>query len=258
MNSRTVLVTGSSSGIGAGIAKVFLKNGYKVILHGAEDQSSITPSLNELNRIGEVLSYYQVDINNPDAIEQFCNELNASKTTIDILVNNAGIQHVSPIQDFDPQMWDKIIAINLSASFHLIRKLITNMQAQKWGRIINIASAHGLVASVNKAAYVASKHALVGLTKVVALENAKNGITCNAVCPGWVHTPLVEAQIQKIAIEQNIPYELAKSNLLKEKQPSGEFATANDIGEFVAFLCGNSATQINGATLSMDGGWVAQ
>lgn len=259
MNSpKTALVTGSSSGIGFGIAKTLLKNGYQMVLHGIEPPEQMEPVIKELKAIGKVTGYYRVDIGNPEAIDQFCNDLNMAKIAIDILVNNAGIQHVAPIQDFTKQKWDQIIAINLSSAFHLMRQLLPHMQHQKWGRIVNIASAHGLVASANKSAYVASKHAIVGLTKVAALENAKLGITCNAICPGWVYTPLVEAQIQKKATEQGISIEQAKANLLEEKQPSGQFATATDIGEFVAFLCSPAASQINGSALSMDGGWVAQ
>ena len=199
---KTALVTGSSSGIGFGITKVFLEKGYQVILHGIEAQSQIDPEIKVLEKIGNVLGYYQVDLSNAKAIEQFYTELKDSKINVDILVNNAGIQHVSAIQDFSTEKWDQIIAVNLSSAFHLTRHLLPHMQSQKWGRVINIASAHGLVASANKSAYVASKHALVGFTKVTALENAKIGITCNAVCPGWVLTPLVEAQIQKKSIER--------------------------------------------------------
>ncbi len=257
-SKKTALVTGSSSGIGFGIAKVLLEKGYQVILHGIETQSQIDTEIKDLEKFGSIIGYYQVDMGNAKAIEQFCTELKDSKINVDILVNNAGIQHVSPIQDFSPEKWDQIIAINLSSAFHLTRHLLPHMQKQKWGKIINIASAHGLVASANKSAYVASKHALVGLTKVVALENAKIGITCNAVCPGWVLTPLVESQIQKKSIEQKISIEQATENLLMEKQPSNQFVTPENVGQFVLFLCSSAANQINGAALSIDGGWVAQ
>ncbi|MCX7342895.1 MAG: 3-hydroxybutyrate dehydrogenase [Proteobacteria bacterium] len=257
-SKKTALVTGSSSGIGFGIAKVLLEKGYQVVLHGIETQSQIDKEIKTLEKLGKVIGYYQVDMGNTKAIEQFCKELKDSKINVDILVNNAGIQHVSPIQDFLPEKWDQIIAINLSSAFHLTRHLLPHMQKQKWGRIINIASAHGLVASANKSAYVASKHAIVGLTKVAALENAKIGITCNAVCPGWVLTPLVESQIQKKSIEQNISIEQATENLLAEKQPSNQFVTPEDVGQFVLFLCSKAANQINGTALSIDGGWVAQ
>ncbi len=220
---RTALVTGSSSGIGYGIAKVLLKNGYQVVLHGVESHAQVAPLVKNLTALGKVLGYYCVDIGNPQL-----------------------------------QKWDQILAVNLSSAFHFMQHLLPFMQEQKWGRIINISSCHGLVASANKSAYVASKHGIVGLTKVVALENAKQGITCNAICPGWVLTPLVEAQIEKLAADQGISVDLARSNLLLEKQPSGSFATAEEIGEFVLFLCNPGAAQINGASLTMDGGWTAQ
>jgi 3-hydroxybutyrate dehydrogenase len=255
---RTALVTGSSSGIGYGIAKVLLKNGYQVVLHGVESHAQVAPLVKDLTALGKVLGYYCVDIGNPQSIEQFCNDLSAANISIDILVNNAGIQYVAPIQEFPVQKWDQILAVNLSSAFHFMQHLLPFMQAQKWGRIINISSCHGLVASANKSAYVATKHGIVGLTKVVALENAKQGITCNAICPGWVLTPLVEAQIEKLAADQGISEDLARSNLLLEKQPSGSFATAEEIGEFVLFLCNPGAAQINGASLTMDGGWTAQ
>ncbi len=255
---RTALVTGSSSGIGYGIAKVLLKNGYQVVLHGVESHAQVAPLVKDLTALGKVLGYYCVDIGNPQSIEQFCNDLSAANISIDILVNNAGIQYVAPIQEFPVQKWDQILAVNLSSAFHFMQHFLPFMQEQKWGRIINISSCHGIVASANKSAYVASKHGIVGLTKVAALENAKQGITCNAICPGWVLTPLVEAQIEKLAADQNISVDLARSNLLLEKQPSGSFATAEEIGEFVLFLCNPGAAQINGASLTMDGGWTAQ
>ena len=257
-SKKTALVTGSSSGIGLGIAKSLLQRGYKVVIHGIETALELEPLVKELQAIGEVVGYFQVDMGDAEAIEKFCNHLKTAKINIDILVNNAGIQHVAPIQDFSSQKWDQIIAINLSSAFHLMRQLVPYMQSKRWGRITNIASAHGLVASANKSAYVASKHASVGLTKVVALENAKIGVTCNAICPGWVYTPLVEAQVQKKAVEQSISVEQAKINLLVEKQPSEQFVNTQDIGEFVLFLCSLAANQINGASLSIDGGWVAQ
>ena len=258
MSAKTALVTGSSSGIGYGVAKILLKNGFNVVLHGVEAQEQIEHLIKELTTYGKVLGYYRVDVSSPDAISQFCRDLSASGITVDVLVNNAGIQHVAPIQDFPAQKWDQIIAINLSSAFHLMQHLLPHMQSKKWGRVINISSAHGLVASANKSAYVASKHGIIGLTKVAALENASLGITCNAICPGWVLTPLVQAQIEKRAAEKGVSVEQAKQDLLLEKQPSGQFATPEDIGEFVLFLCGSAAAQINGASLTMDGAWTAQ
>jgi len=184
----------------------------------------------------------------------------AEKTfgSVDVLVNNAGIQHVSPIEDFPVDKWDAIIAINLSAAFHAIRTAVPGMKARKWGRIVNIASAHGLVASAAKVAYVSAKHGIVGMTKVVALDHANDGITCNAICPGWVLTALVEKQIEDQARTQGIPVERAKENLLKEKQPMLQFSTPESLGALAVFLCGAAAATITGTTVSMDGGWTAQ
>jgi 3-hydroxybutyrate dehydrogenase len=178
--------------------------------------------------------------------------------SLDILVNNAGIQHVAPIEEFPPEKWDAVIAINLSSCFHAIRAALPGMRQRGWGRIINIASAHGLVASAQKSAYVAAKHGVVGLTKVVALETATTGITCNAICPGWVLTPLVQKQIDAIAAKEGIPVATAQTRLLAEKQPSLAFASPEDIGGIVVFLGSDAAAQIRGASISIDGGWTAQ
>jgi 3-hydroxybutyrate dehydrogenase len=257
-NKKTALVSGSSSGIGEGIAKVLLQKGYRVIMHGMETEAEVAHVINNAKKYGEVLSYHNFDLSNVHAIENFVKNLNTRNITIDILVNNAGMQYVAPIQDFPKEKWDTLLAVNLSSAFHLMRLLLPNMQKNSWGRVINIASAHGLVASANKSAYVASKHGIVGLTKASALENAGNGVTCNAICPGWVLTPLVEKQIEKRAAEQGISIKQAEVDLLKEKQPSGKFVTPEQVGEYVAFLCTDSASQINGASLSIDGGWTAQ
>jgi 3-hydroxybutyrate dehydrogenase len=177
---------------------------------------------------------------------------------VDILVNNAGIQHVAPVEQFPVDKWDAVIAINLSAAFHAIRAALPHMRAKNWGRIVNTASTHGLVASANKAAYVAAKHGILGLTKVVALETATTPITCNAICPGWVLTPLVQKQIDDLAAREKLPPAEAKRRLLAEKQPSGEFVTTEQIGGLARFLCSDAAAQIRGAALSIDGGWTAQ
>ncbi len=177
---------------------------------------------------------------------------------VDILVNNAGIQHTAPIEEFPVDRWDAVIAINLSANFHTMRAVIPQMRARNWGRIINIASTHGLVASAEKAAYVAAKHGVIGLTKVAALETAETNITCNAICPGWVLTPLVEKQIRERASREKISVDQAKAELLSEKQPSHEFATPEQIGALSVFLCSDAAAQIRGAALPVDGGWTAQ
>jgi 3-hydroxybutyrate dehydrogenase len=194
----------------------------------------------------------------PAEIEAMVKEATTKLGRVDILVNNAGIQHVSPIQNFPPEKWDAVIAVNLSSAFHAVRVALPQMLARNWGRIINIASAHGLVASVDKVAYVAAKHGLVGLTKVVALETAQSGVTCNAICPGWVLTPLVQAQIDARAKSENIPSEKAKMDLLGEKQPSLEFVTPEQLGGMAVFLCSPAADQLRGQALAVDGGWTAQ
>lgn len=257
-NLKTALVTGSSSGIGEGIALSLLKKGYRVIMHGIENESDVAPVINNAKKHGDVVGYYNFDLSNVHAIENFVKNINARGITVDVLVNNAGMQYVAPIQDFPKEKWDTLLAVNLSSAFYLIKAFLPNMQKNGWGRVINIASAHGLVASANKSPYVASKHGLIGLTKAVALENAGNGVTCNAICPGWVLTPLVQKQIEKRANAQGITIEQAELDLLKEKQPSGQFVTPEEVGDFATFLCTDSARQINGASLSIDGGWVAQ
>lgn len=257
-NNKVALVTGSSSGIGEGIAISLLKKGYRVIMHGMESEQDAVKIVSKAKEYGEVLAYYSFDLSSVHAIENFCKNISTRNITIDVLVNNAGIQHVAPVQDFSKEKWDMLLAVNLSSAFHLMRMLLPNMQKKGWGRIVNIASAHGLVASANKSAYVASKHGLIGLSKVTALENAGNGVTCNAICPGWVLTPLVQKQIEKRAAEQAISVKQAEMDLLKEKQPSGQFVKPEQVGDFVAFLCSDAASQINGASLSIDGGWTAQ
>lgn len=257
-NKKTALVTGSSSGIGEGIAKILLQKGYQVIMHGMENESDIAHVINDAKKYGDVVGYYNFDLSNVHAIENFIKNINARDIVVDVLVNNAGMQYVAPIQDFPKEKWDTLLAVNLSSAFYLMKAFLPNMQKNGWGRVINIASAHGLVASANKSAYVASKHGLIGLTKAVALENAGNGVTCNAICPGWVLTPLVQKQIEKRANAQGITTQQAELDLLKEKQPSAQFVTPEQVGEFVAFLCADASAQINGASLSIDGGWTAQ
>lgn len=257
-NSKIALVTGSSGGIGSGIAKSLLKNKFKVILHGLEPVNEAAGLIADMEKYGEALGYYQIDLSNATEIEETYNKIISTHGNIDILVNNAGLQFVSEITDFPVNKWEKILSVNLSSAFHMMKLALPHMQKQGWGRVVNIASAHGIVASENKSAYVASKHGLIGLTKVAALENAEKGITCNAICPGWVLTPLVKQQILKISQEQNISFDEAKHNLLMEKQPSGQFVEAEHIGDYVSFLCSDSASQINGASLSIDGGWVAR
>ena len=194
----------------------------------------------------------------PAQIEDMVRKAEATFGKVDILVNNAGIQHVSPIEDFPVEKWDAIIAINLSSAFHTTRLTLPKMKAANWGRIINVASAHGLVASAQKSAYVTSKHGILGLTKVVALETATTGVTCNAICPGWVLTPLVQKQIDDRAAREGISVQKAKLDLVSEKQPSQEFVTPDQLAALAVFLCSDAASQVRGVAWNMDGGWVAQ
>jgi 3-hydroxybutyrate dehydrogenase len=203
-------------------------------------------------------AFHPADLSKPADIAQMIEAATREFGAVDILVNNAGIQHTAPIENFPVERWDAVIAINLSANFHTIRAVIPQMRARNWGRIINIASTHGLVASTEKAAYVAAKHGVLGLTKVVALETATTNITCNAICPGWVLTPLVEKQIKERASRENISVDQAKNDLLSEKQPSHEFASPQQIGALTVFLCSEAAAQMRGVALPVDGGWTAQ
>ena len=204
------------------------------------------------------VGYYGADMSKPDEIARMIHFAETEKGGVDILVNNAGIQHVSPIEEFPTERWDAVIAINLSSAFHTMRLALPHMKARRWGRIINIASVHGLVASVNKAAYVAAKHGLVGLTKVVALETATTGVTVNAICPGWVLTPLVQEQVDARAQQDGLSNEEAARHLLGEKQPSLQFTTPQQLGEMAVFLCSPAGDNIRGATFNVDGGWTAQ
>jgi 3-hydroxybutyrate dehydrogenase len=259
LKGKVALITGSTSGIGLGIARALAEQGADIVLNGFGDAGEIEELRKGL--VGEFkvkAIYAAADMAKPDDIYAMIKKAQSELGSVDILVNNAGIQHVAPIQDFPIDRWDAVIAINLSASFHTIRAALPQMLKRNWGRIINIASAHGLVASVQKVAYIAAKHGLVGLTKVVALENATTGVTCNAICPGWVLTPLVQKQIDTRAKEQGISVEKAKLNLLSEKQPSHEFVTPEQLAGLVVFLCSDAAAQIRGAALSVDGGWTAQ
>ena len=202
--------------------------------------------------------YSGADISKPEQIRAMVEQATKELGSVDILVNNAGIQHTAPVDEFPEDRWDAVISINLSSNFHAIKAVLPQMKARNWGRIVNIASVHGLVASKEKAAYVAAKHGVIGLTKMVALETAKTGITCNAICPGWVLTPLVQKQIDDRAQREGIPVEQAKSDLLAEKQPSGEFATPEQMGALCVFLCSDAAAQIRGVALPVDGAWLAQ
>lgn len=243
-------------GIGLAIAKTLIGEENTIILTGIESMDKIKTILNDLSRrTSSNCFYYQVNLSHLTEIETLTAYCLKNFKTIDIIVNCAGVQHVSPIHCFPPHQWDHILSVNLSAVFHLTRLLLPSMTQQGWGRIINIASVHGLVASPYKAAYVAAKHGLIGLTKVIALECALKGITANAICPGWVKTPLVEKQILERSKTERKSYEEASLSLLSEKQPTLSFIKAEDIGALVLFLCSEAAKQITGAQLTIDGGW---
>jgi 3-hydroxybutyrate dehydrogenase len=259
LKGKTALVTGSTSGIGLGTAKALGRQGANLVLNGFGDAAEIERLRASLQSdFGVQVAYEGADMSKPSEIEAMVSSVENRFGAIDILVNNAGIQHVAPIEKFPADRWDAVIAINLSSAFHTVRCALPAMKARGWGRIINIASAHGLVASVEKVAYVAAKHGIVGLTKVVALETARTQVTCNAICPGWVLTPLVQKQIEARAQQQGISVEAAKESLLSEKQPSVEFVTPEQIGDMVLFLCSDAAQQVRGAAWSIDGGWTAQ
>jgi 3-hydroxybutyrate dehydrogenase len=259
LSGNVALVTGSTSGIGLGIARVLAAAGADVLLNGFGDPALVEKLLADLKSRYRVRAAYSgADMSKPADIAAMVAQAARELGGVDILVNNAGIQHVSPVDEFPVEKWDAVIAVNLSAAFHAIRAALPRMKAKGWGRVINIASTHGLVASVHKAAYVAAKHGILGLTKVVALETAATGITCNAICPGWVLTPLVQKQIDERAARERIPAERARVELLREKQPSLEFATPEQIGAAALFLCSPAAAQIRGIALPVDGGWTAQ
>jgi len=257
--NRSAVVTGSTSGIGLGIARALAESGCNIMLNGFGEASAIERERQEITRdFGVEVHFSPADLSKPEEVREMVDLAMRRLGRIDILVNNAGIQYTAPVESFPADRWDAVIAINLSANFHAIRAVIPQMRQRDWGRIVNIASVHGLVASVEKAAYVAAKHGVIGLTKVVALETARTGITCNAICPGWVLTPLVEKQIKELAAFEQVSIDEARAELLSEKQPSHEFATPKEIGALTAFLCSDAAGQIRGAALTVDGGWTAQ
>lgn len=253
-NGKTALVTGSTSGIGLGIAQVLAQAGANLILNGFGDASA---AIAEVARHGTRVGHHPADLSDVQQIEDLFAYANREFGGVDILVNNAGIQHVAPVEAFPTERWDAIIALNLSAVFHSTRLALPGMRQRNWGRIINIASVHGQVGSVGKAAYVAAKHGVIGLTKVVGLETATTPITCNAICPGWVLTPLVQKQIDERAAGGIDPQQ-AQHDLLAEKQPSLAFVTPEQLGELVAFLCSEAGSQVRGAAWNIDGGWLAQ
>jgi 3-hydroxybutyrate dehydrogenase len=258
LKGKTALVTGSTSGIGLATARALARQGASVMLNGFGDADLIGRLKKEIAALGVRVEHSSADMAQPAQIEALVKDTAARLGSLDILVNNAGIQHVAPIDQFPDDRWDAVIAINLSSSFHTIKHALPLMKRAGWGRIVNIASSHGLVASADKSAYVAAKHGLVGLTKAVALETARTKITCNAICPGWVLTALVQKQIDARAAGGKASPEEAKNALLGEKTPSLEFVTPEQIGELAVFLCSESAAQIRGASYSIDGGWTAQ
>ena len=259
LKGKTAIVTGSTSGIGLGIASALAAEGCDIVLNGFGDPAAIERLRGGIAEAHGVRAVYlMADMARPVEIRGLVAEAARQFGGVDILVNNAGIQHVARIVDFPEERWDAVIAVNLSAAFHASKAALPLMIARQWGRIINIASAHGLVASGDKAAYVSAKHGLIGLTKVAAIETANQGITCNAICPGWVLTPLVQQQIEARARDQGVPAEQAREDLVREKQPMLDYTTPAKIGALAVFLCGEAASTITGAALSIDGGWVAQ
>jgi 3-hydroxybutyrate dehydrogenase len=253
--NKTALVTGSTSGIGLGIAKALARQGANIVLNGFGD---VAGPQAEIAAMGVRVGYHGADMSKPAEIEAMMAYAAAEFGQVDILVNNAGIQHVSRIEDFPVERWDAIMAINLSSAFHTTRLALPAMRAANWGRIINVASVHGLVGSAEKSAYVAAKHGVVGLTKVTALETATTGVTCNAICPGWVLTPLVQKQVDAKAAALGISNEDAKKQLLGEKEPSMQFTTPDELGELAVFFCSAAGNNVRGVAWNMDGGWVAQ
>lgn len=259
LKGKIALVTGSTSGIGLGIAQQLAASGASIVLNGFGDAGEIETLRARIESEYDVRCIYKnADIRNYDDVKIMMDEIVADLGSIDILVNNAGVQFVSAADEFPVDEWKRVIDINLSGVFYGIKAVVPYMKRQKWGRIVNIASVHGLVASVNKVAYVAAKHGVVGMTKVVALENAKDNITCNAICPGWVLTPLVQKQIDALAAREQISNDEASARLLGEKQPNLRFATPDEIGDMAVYLCSDAARNVTGTTLAIDGAWSAQ
>jgi len=255
LKGKTAVVTGSTSGIGLGIAKALAEQGANIVMNGFGEKDA---AIAEVKAFGVEVEYHGADMSKPAEIEDMMRTAEKRFGGVDILVNNAGIQHVANVEDFPVDRWYAIIAINLSSAFHTSRMALPGMKQRNWGRIINLASVHGLVGSAQKSAYVAAKHGIVGLTKVTALETAQTGVTCNAICPGWVLTPLVQKQVDARAEKDQVSNDEAKKRLLSEKQPSGEFVTPEQLAALAVFFCSPAATQIRGVAWNMDGGWVAQ
>lgn len=259
LKGLNAIVTGSTSGIGLGIANVLASKGANLVITGFGDAAAIEKERAGLaEKYGVEVVYSNADMSKPDDVRAMVELCVEKLGSVDILVNNAGIQHTASVEEFPEEKWHQVIAINLSGIFFAIQAALPHMKKKGFGRIINIGSVHGLIASKHKAAYVAAKHGVVGLSKVVALENAGTGITSNTICPGWVHTPLVQKQIEAMAEEQGISVEAATEKLLIEKQPSKQFATPEQMGELAAFLSSEAAAQITGTAIPVDGGWTAQ
>ena len=267
LKGKTALVTGSTSGIGLGIAKALARQGANIVMNGFGDVNAPKAEIEAAGAgFGVKVAHHNADMSKPAEIAdmmafaaaQFGSPSGGTDGRVDVLVNNAGIQHVAKIEDFPIDKWDAVIAINLSSAFHTTRLALPGMKKANWGRIINIASAHGLVGSPEKSAYVAAKHGLVGLTKVTALETVTSGVTCNAICPGWVLTPLVQKQIDAKAAAQGISVDAASKQLLAEKEPSLQFTTPDELGDLAVFFCSPAGNNIRGVAWNMDGGWVAQ
>ncbi|MEG0053667.1 MAG: 3-hydroxybutyrate dehydrogenase [Comamonas sp.] len=259
LKGKTALVTGSTSGIGLGIATALARQGANIVLNGFGDVQGPRTQVEQAGKAFEIkVGYHGADMSQAGQIEEMMQYAAAEFGRVDILVNNAGIQHVAPVQDFPVEKWDAIIAINLTSAFHTTRLALPAMQKANWGRIINVASVHGLVGSAQKSAYVAAKHGIVGLTKVTALENATSGVTCNAICPGWVLTPLVQKQVDAKAQALGISNEEATKQLLGEKEPSQQFTTPEELGDLAVFFCSPASNNVRGVAWNMDGGWAAQ
>ncbi len=259
VRDQIAVITGGTSGIGLGMANAFAAAGYHLAVNGFAapgEAEALARDLEQQHKVG--VHYCPADLAIPEECAAFITEAQRHFGRIDVLINNAGIQYVAPVEQFPTDRWDAILAVNLSAAFHTTRTALPGMQQRGYGRIINIASAHGLVASVNKSAYVASKHGIVGLTKVVALENAQRGITCNAICPGFVLTAMVQKQIEAIAAASHVSVEQATREFQQEKRPSGRYTSVEEIAAMALFLCSEGAGNITGACLSVDGGWTAQ
>ena len=253
------LITGSSSGIGLGIAEVFAQNGIQVILHGLEPEDQLKKIASHLSaKTKQDIDFISLDLGNQSTLEKFFTEKMSRFQNVDILVNNAGIQHVSPIETFPLDKWNLLLQLHLTVPFYLSRIFLPQLRQKKFGRIINIASVHGMVASENKSAYVSAKHGVIGLTKTIALETAGSGVTCNAICPGWVRTPLVEAQIEAKAKDLGISIPDAAKELLREKQPSLAFTETSDLGAMALFLCSDAARNLTGQSIALDGAWTAR